>query len=246
LGTHKDFTFNFFVKADQLITSNKWILNNKVHLRANYKNAVISAGFEDWDLHDKLSGRLPKVFSLNSTYIHDLNNETRLYTGFNASVNIIKKTNESGSLGYGYVLGGFNYLRKHKLIAIIGCKTCDVFNENNLNNVNNENNEKEDINTNTYINKLSTSLRLMGNSKFNDSIDIYSELNINKDANSKQGLTIATQYKIDSKTKLKAKIDSNGELIMSYLHNYGVWNFGFNSRVYIIYMSINYYYLYCR
>ena len=54
------------------------------------------------------------------------------------------------------------------------------------------------------------------------------------DSKWEHGFAVAAEYDVDPKTKLKAKASCNGDLVMSYLHTYGVCNFGFVSRVNIL------------
>ncbi len=211
LGDHKDFSFDIFANVNKLLNANNRSLLNKVHLRTSYKNAVFSAGVEDWDIHDVESGRLPKKLSFNTSYIHDQNENLRLYAG--AKFGIGKTT------GYGFILGGFNYLRKYRLVVVAGGDGTKTVIKNE-----NENSMVE------Y--KFSPSVKVIARSMLSDKLETHAELNVNKCGEKfVPESAVAAEYSVDSKSKIKGRICSQGDIVWSYLHNFGIINFGIFTRV---------------
>jgi len=201
-------------------------MNSKVHLRTNWKNLVVSAGVEDFDVLDE-TNRLPKVGSLQTSYIHDLNKDLRLYGGLNLAVNL-----HPFNIGRGHLLAGFNYLRKYRVVVVGGGNFCDVVTKGDASKNEADKTER----------KICSDLRVLGTAKINSSLLARGELNLSKGCcegeELKKCATLAAEYEVDSKTRLKAKADCTGGLVVSYLHSYGVCNFGFVSRVRIIIYNI--------
>lgn len=228
LGDYKDYTLNLYCNSDQLISpdQSKWSLNNKIHLRTLFRNFVISAGIEDFDLHDKKVGRLPKVFSINTSCIHNVDNNKKIYLGTNMGVNLFKK-----NISYGYILGGIKLNRRHRLIAVFGGKASDSKrNDDNIQKAGFtdtfrfENKENLDHSHTNY----DLVLRMMGRSVVNEQLDVCGEYNlVGKD----KSFAIAAKYFIDSKTALKARLNSKGDLTVAFLHDFGLIKFNVVSQV---------------
>jgi hypothetical protein len=220
LGEHKDMSFDLVMGNTKLLTADTWSLNNRVHLRTSYKNAVVSVGVEDMDLCDA-TARYPKTASVNYSYIHDVNTNARVYVGMNGRVNTVPF-----GLNSGYLLAGLNYLRKHRVVVVAGAEHCMV------NTVGDKTKGEQDSQTNTLCPNVTVTAR----SKVNDSLVVHGEFSHSMQTNNGvsgfvQQFAVAGECEVDSKTKLKARADSNGDLVVSYLHSYGVCNFGFVSRV---------------
>ena len=120
IGDHKEFSFGLFFSGTNVWNPDTFSANKRVHLRTSYKNMVVSAGVEDWDVFNK-DNRAPKVASVNTSYIHDLNNDVRLYGGLNFGVNV-----HPFRMQHGHLLAGFNYMHKHRLVVVAGGNFCDV------------------------------------------------------------------------------------------------------------------------
>ena len=185
---------------------------------------VVSAGVEDWDIFNK-DNRAPKVASLNTSCIHDLNNDVRLYGGANFGVNV-----HPFRMQHGHLLAGFNYLRKHRLVVVAGGNYCDVLVPGDKSKNEEDKNEV----------RLCQDVKLRGRTRVNDKLQIMGEAELQKGCcdGSKwdHSFAVAAEYAVDPKTTLKAKASCDGNLVLSYLHSYGVCNFGFVSRV--IYYNI--------
>ena len=215
LGSQKDLDFSLYWQANSLISPNRWSLNNKVNLRTALKNHVLSLGVENWDLFDAESKRMPRGFTIATSTIHDQDANTRLYGGLSAGFNLSPL-----KFSYGYALAGLNYLRKHRFVVVAG-------------------GEKSGEGENE---KLVPSVKALVRSKVNNDIDVYAELNYKKGIkgecaegenscfNDVLGF-VAAEYRIDPKTRIKARACCKGELVLAFLHSYGVCNFGFVSRV---------------
>lgn len=220
LGSQKELDFSLHWHSKSLILPNTWSLDNKVSLRTALKNHVLSLGLENWDLFDAQSKRIPRGFNLSTSTIHDHDSNTRLYGGLNAGFNISPL-----KFNYGYALAGINYLRKHRLVVVAGGEKKGEA-------------DKE---------HLVPTVKALVRSKVNNDIDFYGEINYKKadkseateseDKEKKQGCckeltgAVAAEYRIDPKTRIKARACCGGELVLAFLHTYGVCNFGFVSRV---------------
>jgi len=226
-----------FWKSTFSRNTEKTSLNNKVYLRTNYKNLNVSAGVENMDVFDH-ANRLPKLAGLRTSYIHDVNADTRVYGGLNLGFGLSPLR-----LGQINLLAGFNYLRKHRAVLVAGGKFCEMQVKGDS-----SKNEKEST---QYL--LCKTVGLTVSSEVNDKLKVGAELNVSQgceeekkcegskaDAkecgknvlkNCDYKLAAVAEYEVDKNTNLKLKVTSENDLVLSYLHSYGVCNFGFVSKV---------------
>jgi hypothetical protein len=206
--------------ANSFVGPKAWSWDNKLQLRTAYKNSVLSVGVEGLDVFAE--SKVPKIASIETSVIHDVNHDVRLYGGLSFGVNVHPFRLQTAS-----ILAGVNYLSHHRLVVVAKGEGCMVKVPGD---------KSQNIEDKEEFKFGCPSVRVMGRSKVNDSLEAYCELNLKKECNTKdvcceKSLSVAAEYEVDSKTKLKAKASCNGDLVLSYLHSYGVCNFGFVSRV---------------
>ncbi len=223
LGEHKDLSFNLFWNSNSLISPNTWSLVNKLHLRTNYKNWVASAGVEDWEVFG--GNRVPKGVSANVSHIHDVDDNTRIYGGFNAGVKV-----SPFNFAYGYLLAGFYLKKKHRLVVVAGGNSCQVTVPGDK-----SKNEEDKVE-----NKIYPSVSVIGRTLCCcDSLETVGEVNVTKgcceEAVKNVNWAVGMEYQADKATKIKVRACSGGDFVASYLHSYGVCDFGFISKVKLIF-----------
>lgn len=185
--------------------------------------------------------RLPRQAGLRTSYIHDLNADTRLYGGLNLGVGL-----SPFRLQHSYLLAGFNYLRKHRAVLVAGGNFLEMLVKGDS-----SKNEKDSTQYSLW-----PAVSLTVSSEVNDKLKVGAELNVTKGCEeelkcegSKAGakewaknclksikncdyyLAAVAEYEVDKNTNLKLKVTNANDLVLSYLHSYGVCNFGFVSKV---------------
>lgn len=211
LGRQKDVNLGLYLRTSTLFSSSRWSWDNRLNLRAAYRNAVFSLGVEEWDLFAE--SRAPRQVQVSATNIHDHNADLRLYMGVKTGVSIKHLHPE-----YLYVLGGFNFKRNHKFIVNAGFSAVEA--------------------TKVVDGKEETSRALRKNvlltsrSRVNDNLESYGELNVSQFNNQlEKSWALANEYTFDKKNRIKTKVTSDKDLVVSFLHSYGVCNFGFITKV---------------
>jgi hypothetical protein len=232
LADQKDFSFYLYSDNDFSVGPSGWSsVFKKVHLRTLYKNLVVSAGVDDWNLFDS-SNRLPRGFSINTTYIHDHNSDVRVFAGADVSTRLPFHVNSFQALL------GLNFKKKHRLIVSGGAQLEETTIAGDK-----SKNEEEKKGNPVFVPEV----RVIGTSKVNDKLYFQGELKVrkykdevekkeNKDKcscceNYSHSLTIAKEYVFDEKNRMKTKVQSDGNLFFSFLHSYGLIDFGFVANV---------------
>lgn len=232
LVDQKDLSFYLFSESEFKVGPSGWSsVFKKLHLRTLFKNLVVSAGVDDWNLFDS-NNRLPSGFSLNTTYIHDHNSDVRVFAGADVSTRLPLHVN-----GFQALLG-LNYKKQHRLIVSGGAQLQETT-------IPGDKSKSEEDKKGDPV--FVPEVRVIGTSKVNDKLYFQGELKVrkykdevekkaNKDncsccENYSHSLTLAKEYVFDEKNRMKTKVQSDGNLFLSFLHSYGLVDFGFVANV---------------
>lgn len=193
-------------------TASKRDFTNKVHLRAHQgDNKIFSIGVEDYDFVNK---PVPDVISATGVYGFNLT-DYKAFAAFNVGYRISAKN-----------------LAFHKWATVLRASNFQTILELGFNQRTKEvkNQTTGHITKESYLSKEANLLV---------DADVYPDLRVGADAklnldNNDVKLAVVGDYKIDSATTLRAKINNENTAVLSLNHNFrGLLNFGIISSVYI-------------
>ncbi len=209
LGTHNDVAFNLLYGYSGFTSPNVWSFNNNIALKSTYKEVVISFGVNESELFDKDS-KLPKGGSFKSSFVREANKDTQVLGGLDLGLALFPFKVTSV-----YLHGGLNYLKKHRIDIKGGAEVKEV-----------------SVEENKTERKFEHTFNISGNINLNNSVDVYGDLNVQESSGKFiPSYSVAAEFQADKDTKIKGKASNDGKFIFSYLHTFGILQFGFVSSV---------------